>query len=241
MMIYRVKSYEEMSKKAASIIASQIIIKPKSVLGLATGSSPVGTYKDLIELYEEGYIDFSGITSINLDEYKGLAPTNEHSYRYFMNTNLFDHVNIDIGSTYVPDGLEMDSDKACSDYEKIIESYGGIDLQLLGIGRNGHIGFNEPGPIFIKDTHCTELTQSTIDANKRFFDSENDVPHQAYSMGIGSIMRSKKILLIACGEDKADALEKTINGPITPFVPASILQLHNDVTIIADEAALSKL
>lgn len=241
MMIYKVKSYEEMSKKAASIIASQIIIKPDSVLGLATGSSPVGTYQNLIELYKKGYIDFSRITSINLDEYKGLEPTNDQSYRYFMNTNLFDHVNIDKKATFVPDGLEMDSDKACGDYEKIIESYGGIDLQLLGIGRNGHIGFNEPGPAFIKDTHCTDLTQSTIDANKRFFASEEDVPHQAYSMGIGSIMKAKKILLIACGEDKADAMAKTINGPITPEVPASILQLHKDVVIIADEAALSKL
>lgn len=241
MMIYKVKSYEEMSKKAASIIASQIIIKPDSVLGLATGSSPVGTYQNLIELYKKSYIDFSRITSINLDEYKGLEPTNDQSYRYFMNTNLFDHVNIDKKATFVPDGLEMDSDKACGDYEKIIESYGGIDLQLLGIGRNGHIGFNEPGPAFIKDTHCTDLTQSTIDANKRFFASEEDVPHQAYSMGIGSIMKAKKILLIACGEDKADAMAKTINGPITPEVPASILQLHKDVVIIADEAALSKL
>ena len=165
MMIYKVKSYEEMSKKAASIIASQIIIKPDSVLGLATGSSPVGTYQNLIELYKKGYIDFSRIPSINLDDYKGLEPTNDQSYRYFMNTNLFDHVNIDKKATFVPDGLEMDSDKACGDYEKIIESYGGIDLQLLGIGRNGHIGFNEPGPAFIKDTHCTDLTQSTIDAN----------------------------------------------------------------------------
>ena len=201
----------------------------------------MGTYQNLIELYKKGYIDFSRITSINLDEYKGLEPTNDQSYRYFMNTNLFDHVNIDKKATFVPDGLEMDSDKACGDYEKIIESYGGIDLQLLGIGRNGHIGFNEPGPAFIKDTHCTDLTQSTIDANKRFFASEEDVPHQAYSMGIGSIMKAKKILLIACGEDKADAMAKTINGPITPEVPASILQLHNDVVIIADEAALSKL
>lgn len=241
MIIYKVENYEEISKKAASIIASQIIMKPDCVLGLATGSSPVGTYKRLIDLYKEGYVDFSRVTSINLDEYKGLEPTNDQSYRYFMNTNLFNHVNIKKESTFVPDGLELDSDKACREYEEMIESYGGTDLQLLGIGRNGHIGFNEPGPVFVRDTHCEDLTQSTIDANKRFFAKDEDVPHQAYSMGIGSIMKAKKILLIACGKDKAEAIAKTINGPITPQVPASILQLHNDVTIVADKEALSMI
>lgn len=176
---------------------------------------------------------------INLDEYKGLDPDNDQSYRYFMNTNLFDHVNIDKARTFVPDGLEPDPQKACAAYNEIIRSHGGIDLQLLGLGRNGHIGFNEPGAAFEKETHCVDLTESTIEANKRFFASEDDVPKQAYTMGIKNIMQAKKILLIAGGEEKAEALKNSLYGPITPSVPASILQLHNDVTVIADEAALS--
>lgn len=239
MIIIKAKDYEEMSKKAANIIAAQMIMKPDCVLGLATGSTPVGTYKELIQKYNNGDIDFSNITSVNLDEYKGLSPENDQSYRYFMNTNLFDHVNIDKTHTFVPNGLEADSAKACSDYEKIIADCGGVDLQLLGLGHNGHIGFNEPSDIFDKETHCVDLTASTIEANKRFFASEADVPRQAYTMGIGTIMNAKKILVVVSGADKAPILKEVICGPVTPKVPASILQFHKDVIIVADEAALS--
>ena len=213
MKIYKTKNYDEMSKKAAHIIASQVILNPDCVLGLATGSTPVGTYKNLIEWYQNGDLDFSQITSCNLDEYRGLSGDNDQSYRYFMNHKT---------------------------YEEIIEKVGGIDLQLLGLGHNGHIGFNEPADEFPKTTHCVDLTESTIQANKRFFENEADVPRQAYTMGIGTIMSAKKILVVVSGEDKAEILNKVINGPITPQVPASILQLHPDVTIVADEAALSK-
>ena len=240
MKIYKTKNYEEMSKKAAHIIASQVILNPDCVLGLATGSTPVRTYKNLIEWYNNGDLDFSQITSCNLDEYRGLSGEHDQSYRYFMNHNLFDHVNIRKECTYVPDGLEEDSDKAARDYDQIIADQGGIDLQLLGLGHNGHIGFNEPADEFPKGTHVVDLTESTIQANKRFFASEADVPRQAYTMGIGTIMSAKKILVVVSGEDKAEILNKVINGPITPQVPASILQLHPDVTIVADEAALSK-
>ena len=239
MVIYKAKDYQDMSRKAANIISAQIIMKPNCVLGLATGSSPVGTYKQLIEWYKKGDLDFSQVTSVNLDEYKGLSPENDQSYRYFMNTNLFDHVNIDKTRTFVPNGLEADSDKACSEYNEIIRKQGGVDLQLLGLGHNGHIGFNEPGEAFEKETHCVDLTESTIEANKRFFASADEVPRQAYTMGIGTIMRSKKILLVVSGEEKAQALKDSIYGPVTPEVPGSILRFHPDVTIIADEAAMS--
>ena len=241
MKIYKTKNYEEMSKKAAHIIASQVILNPDCVLGLATGSTPVGTYKNLIEWYNNGDLDFSQITSCNLDEYRGLSGEHDQSYRYFMNHNLFDHVNIRKECTYVPDGLEEDSDKAARDYDQIIADQGGIDLQLLGLGHNGHIGFNEPADEFPKGTHVVDLTESTIQANKRFFASEADVPRQAYTMGIGTIMRAKKILLVASGEGKADIIAKAFTGPITPEVPASILQLHNDVTVVCDKAAMSKI
>ena len=241
MVIYKAKDYQDMSRKAANIISAQIIMKPNCVLGLATGSSPVGTYKQLIEWYKKGDLDFSQVTSVNLDEYKGLSPENDQSYRYFMNTNLFDHVNIDKTRTFVPDGLEADSAKACNDYNAVIRKQGGVDLQLLGLGHNGHIGFNEPDSAFAQTTHCVDLTESTIEANKRFFASADDVPRQAYTMGIGTIMRAKKILLIVNGEAKADIVAKAFFGPVTPEVPASILQLHRDVTIVADKAALSKI
>lgn len=240
MNIYRAKNYEDMSRKAANIISAQVIMKPDCVLGLATGSSPVGTYKQLIEWYEQGDLDFSSVTSVNLDEYKGLGPDSDQSYRYFMNTNLFDHINIQKENTYVPNGLEPDAKKACGDYNKTIADVGGIDLQLLGLGHNGHIGFNEPADAFPKETNCVDLTESTIAANTRFFASAADVPRQAYTMGIKNIMQAKKIVVVVSGEDKADILKKVVDGPITPQVPASILQLHNDVTIVADEAALSK-
>ena len=241
MRICRATDYNDMSRKAAQIILAQIIMKPNCVLGLATGSSPIGTYKQLIEWYNKDELDFSEVTSINLDEYKGLSPENDQSYRYFMNHNLFDHVNIDKTHTFVPNGLEKDSKKACDSYNEIIRKQGGIDLQLLGLGHNGHIGFNEPGAAFEKETHCVDLTESTIEANKRFFASEEDVPRQAYTMGIKNIMQAKKILVVVSGEDKADILKEVLYGAITPEVPASILQLHNDVTIVADEAALSKI
>lgn len=241
MNIYKVKDYAELSSKAASIIASQIIMKPACVLGLATGSSPVGTYKKLIEWHEKGLVDFSQVTSVNLDEYKGLSEDNDQSYRYFMNTNLFNHVNINKEKTYVPNGLEPDSQKACDQYNEIIASVGGIDLQLLGLGHNGHIGFNEPDTYFPSVTHCVDLTESTIEANKRFFASEADVPRQAYTMGILNIMSARKIVVVVSGADKAEILKKVVTGPITPQVPASILQLHGDVTIIADEAAAALL
>ena len=241
MTIYEGKDYQDVSRKAANIMSAQIIMKPRAVLGLATGSTPVGMYKQLIEWYKKGDLDFSQVTSVNLDEYKGLSGDNDQSYRYFMNHNLFDHVNIDKARTYVPNGLEEDSEKACAEYNEIIRSVGGIDMQLLGIGGNGHIGFNEPGEAFEKETHCVDLTESTIEANKRFFASAEDVPKQAYTMGIKTIMQAKKILVVVNGEAKADIVERAFFGPVTPEVPASILQMHNDVTLVGDEAALAKI
>ena len=241
MRIYETANYEEMSRKAANILSAQVISKPDSVLGLATGSTPIGMYDQLVEWYNKGDVDFSEVKTVNLDEYKGLARDNDHSYYYFMHKHLFDRVNINPDNTNVPDGTQMDSEKECARYEKLIESMGGVDIQLLGIGRNGHIGFNEPDNCFAKTTHCVDLTESTIEANKRFFASADDVPRQAYTMGIGTIMKAKKILLIVNGEDKADALAKAVYGPVTPEVPASILQFHNDVVIVADQAALSKM
>lgn len=241
MRIYKAKDYEEMSRKAAGIVSAQIIMKPDCVLGLATGSTPVGLYKRLIEWYRNGDLDFSGVRTVNLDEYKGISRENDQSYYYFMHQNLFDHVNIPAGNTHLPDGMEPDSEKECRRYEELIQSMGSVDLQLLGIGHNGHIGFNEPADAFDKLVHCVNLTQSTIEANKRFFASAEEVPRQAYTMGIQTIMRSKKILIIANGEGKADIVRDAFFGPITPMVPASVLQLHNDVTLVADEAALSKI
>ena len=239
MIIYAGKDYYDVSRKAANIMSAQIIMKPRAVLGLATGSTPIGMYKQLIEWYKKGDLDFSQVTSVNLDEYKGLSGDNDQSYRYFMNTNLFDHVNIDKSRTYVPNGLEEDSEKACADYNEIIRSVGGVDMQLLGIGGNGHIGFNEPGQAFETGTHCVDLQESTIEANKRFFASEADVPRQAYTMGIKTIMQAKKILVVVSGEDKAEIVKKAFFGPVIPGVPASILQMHNDVILVGDEAALS--
>ncbi len=241
MQIIKAKDYPDMSRKAANIISAQIIMKPDSVIGLATGSTPIGLYKSLQERYEKGDLDFSRVKTVNLDEYKGLEGDHPQSYRYFMNQNLFNGINISIDNTYVPNGMEKDSEKASTDYIKIIHSLGGIDLQLLGIGNNGHIGFNEPGTPFELEVHCTHLTDNTIEANKRFFEKKEDVPKQAYTMGIKTIMHAKKILLVVSGENKAEILFKAFYGPVTPEVPASILQLHNDVTIIGDGPAFSKL
>ncbi len=239
--IYKAKDYEDMSRKAANIISAQVIMKPDCVLGLATGSTPIGLYKELVEGYEKGDLDFSEVKTVNLDEYKGLNRENDQSYYYFMHDNLFDHINIPEENTHLPNGMEPDSEKECARYTKLIQSMGGVDLQLLGIGHNGHIGFNEPSESFDKDVHCVNLTQSTIEANKRFFASADDVPKQAYTMGIKTIMQAKKILIVANGEGKADIVRDAFFGPITPQVPASVLQLHNDVTLVADEAALSKV
>lgn len=241
MQIYRAKDYEDMSRKAANIIASQVVLKPDCVLGLATGSTPIGAYKNLVEKYEQGDLDFSQVTTVNLDEYKGLPRENDQSYYYFMHDNLFDHVNVKPENTHLPDGTKEDSDEECAKYEELIRTLGGQDLQLLGLGHNGHIGFNEPDAIFEKATHCVDLQESTIEANKRFFASADDVPKQAYTMGIGTIMQAKKILVVVSGEDKADTVAKAFFGPVTPEVPASILQFHKDVILVADEAALSKV
>ena len=241
MKIYKAKDYKDMSRKAANIISAQVIMKPNCVLGLATGSTPIGTYDQLVEWYNKGDLDFSEVTTVNLDVYKGLPRTNDQSYYYFMHQHLFDRVNIDPERTNVQNGMEPDAEKQCGRYEELIRSLSGVDLQLLGLGHNGHIGFNEPGEAFEKETHCVDLTESTIEANKRFFASADDVPKQAYTMGIKTIMQAKKILIVVNGENKADIVERAFFGPVTPEVPASILQLHNDVTLVGDEAALAKI
>ncbi len=239
MRVYCAADYYHASRVAANIISAQVIMKPDCVLGLATGSTPIGTYEQLIRWYEKGDLDFSQVHSINLDEYRGLSPENEQSYRYFMNTHLFDKINIDKKNTFVPDGLEPDSEKACRDYEEIIHAHGGVDLQILGLGHNGHIGFNEPGSAFEKETHCVTLSENTRQANARFFASMEEVPTEAYTMGIKSIMQAKKIVVIVSGESKKEIVKKAFHGPITPEVPASVLQLHNDVILVGDEAALA--
>lgn len=241
MKIYETKDYQEMSRQAANILSAQVILKPDCVLGLATGSTPIGTYDQLVDWYNKGDVDFSQVRTVNLDEYRGLTRDNDQSYYYFMHQHLFDRVNIKLENTNVPDGTQEDAAKECARYEALIESMGGVDIQLLGLGHNGHIGFNEPAADFAVTTHCVDLTESTIEANKRFFESADDVPRQAYTMGIGTIMKAKKILLVVNGEEKADIVAKAFFGPVTPEVPASILQLHRDVTIVADKAALSKL
>ncbi|MDE6642024.1 MAG: glucosamine-6-phosphate deaminase [Acetatifactor sp.] len=239
MRIYAAKDYADLSRKAANIISAQVIMKPNAVLGLATGSTPVGAYRQLIEWYNKGDVDFFQISSVNLDEYKGLSGEHDQSYRYFMNHNFFDHINIKKENTNVPNGLAPDAETECRRYNHVIKSLGGIDLQLLGIGGNGHIGFNEPGAAFEKETHLVTLTEQTRESNARFFAGLDEVPTHAFTMGIKSIMSAKKILLLATGENKAKALYDSFFGPVTPGVPASILQLHNDCTIIADEEALS--
>ena len=232
MKIIHAKDYKDMSRKAANIISAQVILSPSCVLGLATGSTPVGAYQQLVEWYRKGDIDFSNVTSVNLDEYCGITGENPQSYRYFMNTNLFDHVNINKEKTHVPNGMAEDFDAECRRYDELIASVGGINLQLLGIGHNGHIGFNEPGRAFEKTTHRVKLGESTIRANARFFASMDEVPKEAVTMGIKSIMQAKKILLIASWEDKREIMEKALFGPVTPDVPASILQLHPDLTVV---------
>ena len=238
--IIRTKDYADMSRKAANIISAQVIMKPDCVLGLATGGTPVGTYEKLVERYNEGDLDFSEVTSVNLDEYRGLPKEHPESYWSFMHRNLFDHVNIDPAHIHLPDGTNPDADDACAQYNQIIHSVGGIDLQLLGIGHDGHIGFNEPGEAFELETHCVDLTSATIEANKRFFDGNEDlVPKQAYTMGIRTIMQARKVLMVVNGAGKAEIVKKAFFGPVTPEVPASILQLHPDFILVGDEEALS--
>ena len=241
MKIYQAENYEGMSHKAAEIIAAQVKSKPDCVLGLATGSTPVGTYKQLVEWCDKGELSFAQTHSVNLDEYVGLAPEHDQSYRYFMQSNLFDHVDIKKENTNVPNGLADDPEAECARYNKVIRDLGGIDLQLLGLGHNGHIAFNEPGNGFELETHTVDLTESTIEANKRFFASADEVPRRAFTMGIKNIMQARSILMVVNGEAKADIVCRAFTGPVTTDVPASVLQLHPDVTIVGDKAAMSKL
>lgn len=235
MKFIKVDTYNELSREAALVIASQLKSKSDSVLGLATGSSPVGTYRELIKMYENGEIDFSSARSVNLDEYVGLSPEDTQSYAYFMRTNLFDHVNIKKENTNIPNGTAEDLDAECRRYDKLVLELGGVDLQLLGIGTDGHIGFNEPDSVFSKLTHTVRLAQSTIDSNARFFESADKVPTTAITVGMMTIMQARSVLLIANGPSKRDILNKALNGPITPEIPASILQLHPHVTVIYSE------
>ena len=234
------KTNEEASALAANVIADLVKAKPECVLGLATGSSPINMYRELIKKNQAGEISFKNVRSVNLDEYVGLTPDHDQSYRYFMDTNLFDHIDINKENTNVPSGLATDPVAECKRYDSVIASMGGVDIQVLGIGNNGHIGFNEPDSHFPKTTSLVELTDSTIDANARFFASRDLVPTKAISMGIGQIMRADKILLLAFGSGKAEILEKSLFGPVTPEVPASILQFFKgEVVVCADEAALA--
>lgn len=231
MRIIEVESYKDMSRLAARIIGGQVLLKPDCVLGLATGSSPMGTYEELAADYEAGILDFSQVRTVNLDEYCGLTPDNPQSYRYFMDKNLFDRVNVDKANTYLPNGAAPDMQAECARYEALVESLGWPDLQLLGIGHNGHIGFNEPAEDFPTCVHTVQLAESTIQANSRLFDKIEDVPTQAVTMGIGAIMKAKRVLLIA-GPDKKEIVDRAFRGPVTPQVPASILQLHRDAAVI---------
>ena len=232
-------SYQDMSHKAANIIAAQVTLKPNCVLGLATGGTPVGAYADLVERYNKGDLDFSEVTTVNLDEYRGLPKEHPESYWSFMHRNLFDHVNVPAESIHLPDGTNPDAEDACKQYNEVIHSVGGIDLQLLGLGVNGHIGFNEPAESFSLGTHQVELTDSTRQANRRFFSSLEEVPTHARTMGVRDIMQARKVLMVANGAAKAQAIRDAFFGPVTPHVPASILQLHGDFTLVADEEALS--
>lgn len=237
--IIMANDYNDMSRKAANLLSAQIIMKPDCVLGLATGSSPVGTYRQLVDWYRKGDLDFSAVRTVNLDEYKGLPRSDTHSYYAFMHENLFNLVNILPENTYIPDGMEPDEAKACQSYNDVLRRLGGVDMQLLGLGHNGHIGFNEPGEAFEKDTHCVQLTESTIRANARFFGAIDAVPTHAYTMGIRSIMQARRIVVVVSGSDKAAIVRQAFWEPVTPEVPASILQMHNHVTLVADRAALS--
>ena len=237
MRVIITNSYDEMSKEAAKIVAGQIYLKPDSVLGLATGSTPLQMYKKLIAVHEMVGLDFSQVTSFNLDEYIGMSPDNPQSYHYFMKHNFFDFINIKPENIFIPDGMAEDIEAEGKHYDALIEEKGGIDLQILGIGRNAHIGFNEPDIKFEATTHKVKLYDETIEANSRFFENEADVPRYAISMGIKTIMLAKKVVLLASGSNKAEAVYNAVYGSISPSAPASILQLHRDVTVIVDKEA----
>lgn len=239
MKIISTKDYRALSRAAANLISAQVILKPDSVLGLATGSSPIGTYQQLIDWYKKGDVDFSQVRTVNLDEYVGLTADHDQSYAYFMRTNFFDHINVDPANTNIPNGMNPDAQSECARYDQVIQNLGGIDLQLLGLGINGHIGFNEPDELFVPGTHRVILTDSTREANKRFFESIDDVPTHAYTMGIRDIMQAKRVVMVASGANKAEAVKAAFFGPVTPKMPASILQFHKDFYLVADEAALS--
>nr|WP_216476103.1 glucosamine-6-phosphate deaminase [Coriobacterium glomerans] len=241
MKIMRARDYDDMSRKTANIILAQVILKPTSVLGLATGTTPIGAYEAIIRAYERGDVDFSQVQTFNLDEYRGLANDDPQSYHYFMRKHLFDNINIDLDHVHVPDGSNADAAAATTAYDQMIEDAGFCDLQLLGIGRNGHIGFNEPDAAFSTGTHCVDLTRSTIEANARLFEREQDVPRQAYTMGIQSIMHSRMVIIAAAGDEKAQAVRDMCQGPVVPSCPASVLQLHPNAVLVADELALSLL
>ena len=230
------ENYEAMSAAAANVIAEQLKSKPDSVLGLATGTTPIGLYAELVKACDAGEISFANAQSFNLDEYRGLPGTHDQSYRYFMQDNLFDHVDIDVAN-----GSMEDAQAACDAYEQAIAQAGGVDLQLLGLGHNGHIGFNEPCDSFPVSTHCVKLTESTIQANSRLFDSADEVPREAYTMGIGTIMKARKILLVVNGAAKAEIVRDVLQGPVVPQVPASVLQLHPNVTVVLDKEAAAAL
>ena len=242
MKIIRARDYQHLSRQAANILSAQVILKPDSVLGLATGSSPIGTYQQLIAWEHKGDVDFRQVSTVNLDEYVGLPAGHPQSYAHFMRENFFDHIQIDLRNTHIPNGMAEDGDAECRHYDATIRQLGGIDLQLLGLGPNGHIGFNEPGEAFELETHCVDLTPATIEANKRFFDGNEDlVPKQAYTMGIKTIMQARKVLVVANGLAKAKAVKAVVSGPVTPECPGSILQMHPDCILVADEEALSLL
>ncbi|MCW3490616.1 glucosamine-6-phosphate deaminase [Dethiobacter alkaliphilus] len=241
MKIIVVEDYREMSKKAADIVASQVILKNDSVLGLATGSTPEGMYSRLVELHREGTVDFSSTQSFNLDEYLGLDPEHSQSYHHYMHCHLFNHINTDPNNVHIPSGQASDMAAYCRNYDQQIAAAGGIDLQVLGIGGNGHIGFNEPDEFLSAGTHVVDLTEETVEANSRFFASRDEVPKKAVTMGMGSIMKAKKILLLASGIGKAQAIKATVSGNVSTRVPASFLQLHRDVTLILDEEAAALL
>lgn len=241
MKLIEVKNYEQMCEIAASYISERVRENPNMTLGLATGGTPLGTYQKLIEDYQDGKTSYKQVVSFNLDEYIGLTGQNPNSYRYYMNDHFFNHIDIDQANTFVPNGTAEDFDQECKNYEEQIRANGGIDLQLLGIGSNGHIGFNEPGASFESYTHVVELTESTREANSIYFERLEDVPKKAITMGIASIMKSKEILLLVSGEHKYEALAKLLTGGITEQFPASILKQHPYVTIIADEAAVGNL
>ncbi|MBQ7565311.1 MAG: glucosamine-6-phosphate deaminase [Lachnospiraceae bacterium] len=241
MRIIRAEDYEDISRIAAERIANFIAKKPDAVLGLATGSSPLGTYRRLSLLYSEGRVSFKEVRTVNLDEYVGLSAENEQSYAFFMKENLFDRVDLAPENTHIPDGLEENEEQECEEYDRLIKELGGIDLQLLGLGPNGHIAFNEPGDSFPLGTHKVRLSPATIRANSRFFEREEDIPRFAYTMGIRDILQAKQVIMLVSGAAKAEIVKEAFTGPVTPKVPASILQFHSDFTLIADTEALSLL